>query len=102
MDQFASFTFYLPQLFQFGFGATSLEFPQLLESRVGETRNAYNILIGKPERERQIGRPRRRWEDDIRMDLREREWEIVDWMHLSQDRDHWWAVVNTVKNPRVP
>jgi hypothetical protein len=63
---------------------------------------AYKILVGKPEGKRLLGRPRRRWEDNIRMDLRETGWEGVDWIHLSQVRDQWWAVVNTVMNLRVP
>jgi hypothetical protein len=50
----------------------------------------------KPERKRPLGRPMRSWEDNIRMYLRELGWEVVDWMHLAQDRDQWWAVVNTV------
>jgi hypothetical protein len=52
-------------------------------ARVGETRNAYKILVGKSEGERPLGRPRGRWEDNIRMDLRETEWEVVDWTHLA-------------------
>jgi hypothetical protein len=50
---------------------------------------------------RPFGRPRRRWEDNIRMDLREEGWEGVDWMHMTEDKDQWWAVVNTVMNLRV-
>jgi hypothetical protein len=50
-------------------------------------RNAYNILVGKPEGKIPLGRPRHRWEDNIRMYLREIGWEVVDWMHLAQDRD---------------
>jgi hypothetical protein len=61
---------------------------------MGEKRNAYRILVGKPEEKRPLGRPRCRWEDNIRMDLRE----IV----LTQDRDQWRALVNTVMNLRVP
>jgi hypothetical protein len=57
-------------------------------------------LIGKPEWNRPVGRPRHRWEDDIRMDLREG-WEGVDWMHVVQDRDQWQALVNLVLNLRV-
>jgi hypothetical protein len=57
-----------------------------------------NLLVAKPEMRRPLGRPRRRWYDNIRMDLREIGWEIVDWMHLAQDRDHWLALVNTVMN----
>jgi hypothetical protein len=72
-------------------------------ARNGEKKNAYEILVGKPERKRPLGRPRRRWEDNIRMDLREIGWKrVVDWLHLAQDRDQWRAVVNTVMNLRVP
>jgi hypothetical protein len=60
------------------------------------------ILIGKPEGKRPLGRPRLRWEDNIRMELREIGWEGVDWLHLHQDRDQWWAVKNFVMNLRVP
>jgi hypothetical protein len=65
-------------------------------------RNAYKILIRTPEGKRTLGRPRYRLEDSIRMDLRERRWEVVDWMHLDQDRDQWWAIVNMVMNLWVP
>jgi len=51
-----------------------------------------------PERKRPFGRPRRRWEDNIRMDRREIGWEVVDWMHLALDREQWRALVNTVMN----
>jgi hypothetical protein len=68
----------------------------------GEKRNAYRILAGKPERKRPLGRPRRRWEDNIRMDLREIGWDGMDWIDLPQDRDQWRAVVTTVMNLRVP
>jgi hypothetical protein len=67
-----------------------------------ETRNAYSILVGKPEGKRPLGRSRRKRDDKIRMDIREIGWEDVDWIHLAQDRDQWWAVVNTVMNLRVP
>jgi hypothetical protein len=63
---------------------------------MGEVRNAYSILVGKPEGRRPLGRPRRRWEDNIGMDLREVRFEDVDWIHLAQDRDKWRALVNTV------
>jgi len=59
------------------------------------------ILIGKPEGTRLLEKLRRRWEDNIRMDLRETEWEGVDWLHLAQDREQRWGLVNTVMNFRV-
>jgi hypothetical protein len=64
----------------------------------GEKRNAYRILVGKPERKRSLGRPRRRWEDNIKMDLREIGWGCTDWIDLAQDRDLWRALVNTIMN----
>jgi hypothetical protein len=69
--------------------------------RVGEERNVYRVLMGKPEGKRPLGRPRRRWENRIRMDLREIGWGSVEWIQLPQDRDRWRAVVNTVMNLRV-
>jgi hypothetical protein len=69
---------------------------------MGEKRNAYRILVGKPEGERPLGRPGRRWEDDIRMDLGEIGWGGMDWIDLSQDRDQWKALVNMVMNLQVP
>jgi hypothetical protein len=69
----------------------------------GEICNAYKILVGEPEGKRALGRPKRRWEDNIRMDLREIGFEgVEDWNHLAQDRDQWRAVVNTVINFQVP
>jgi hypothetical protein len=59
-------------------------------------------LVGKPEEERLLGRPRRIWEDNIRTILREIGWEGVNQMHLAQDRDQWWALVNTVMNLKIP
>jgi hypothetical protein len=59
-------------------------------------------LVGKPEGKRQIGRPRCRCEDNIKMDLRETGWNVMDWIHVAQDKDQWRAVVNTVRNLRVP
>jgi hypothetical protein len=68
----------------------------------GETRNAYRILVGKPEGKRPQGKPKRRWMDNIKMDLREIEWDGMDWIDLAQDRDQWRALVNTVMNLRDP
>jgi hypothetical protein len=62
----------------------------------------YVILVGKPEGKRPLGRLRRRWGDNIRMDLREIGWGGMDWIDLAQDRDQWKALVNTVMNLRVP
>jgi hypothetical protein len=69
--------------------------------RMGEDRNVYRFLMGKPERKRPLGRRRRRWEDWIRMDLREIGWGSVNWIQLAQDRDRWHALVNMVMNLRV-
>jgi hypothetical protein len=69
---------------------------------MGETRNAYRILMGKPEGKRPLGRPRHRWVDNIKMDLREIGCDGVDWIELAQDRDQWRVLVNTVMNFRVP
>jgi hypothetical protein len=71
-------------------------------ARMGEVRGAYNILVGSPEGRRPLGRPRRRWEDNIKMDLREIGFGDVDWIHWAQDMDRWWALVNMVMNLRVP
>jgi hypothetical protein len=71
-------------------------------SRMGETRNAYRILVGKPEGKRLLGRPRRRWVDDIKTDLTEKGCDGMDWIELAQDRDQWRALVNTVMHLRVP
>jgi hypothetical protein len=69
---------------------------------MGEKRNACRILVRKPEGKRRLGRPRRRWEDNIKMDLREIVWGGMDWIDLAQDRDQWRGLVNTVMNLRVP
>jgi hypothetical protein len=71
-------------------------------ARMGEGRNMYRGLMGKPERKRRLERPRSRWEDRIKMDLREFGWGGVEWIHLAQDRDRWRAVVNAVMNFQVP
>ena len=67
----------------------------------GEGRGVHRVLVGKPEGKRPLGRPRHRWEDNIKMDLRE-VGGVGDWMELAQDRDRWRALVNTVMNFRVP
>jgi hypothetical protein len=69
---------------------------------MGEKRNAYRLLVGKPEGRRPLGRPRRRWVDNIRMDLREVGWGNVDWIGLAQDRNSWGDVVNSALNLRIP
>jgi hypothetical protein len=69
---------------------------------MGEMRSVYKILVTKPEGKRPLGRRRRIWEGNIRMDLREIGWEDVDGIHLAQDRDQWRAVVKTVMNLGVP
>jgi hypothetical protein len=69
---------------------------------MGERRGAYRVLVGKPEGRRPLGRPRRRWEDNIKIDLQEVGWGDMDWINLAQDRDRWRALVNAVMNLRVP
>jgi len=71
-------------------------------SAYGEGRGVYRVLVGKLEGRRPLGRPRRRWDDNIRMDLREVGCGCVDWMELAQDRDRWRALVSAVMNLRVP
>jgi len=67
-----------------------------------ERRGAYRVLVGKPELKRPLGRPRRRWENNIKMDLREIDCEVMDWIELVQDRDRWGTLVDVVMNLRVP
>jgi hypothetical protein len=69
---------------------------------MGEKRSTYRLLVGKPEGKRPLGRPRRRWVDNIRMDLGEVEWGVVDWIGLARDRNRWRTLVNSVLNLRVP
>jgi hypothetical protein len=71
-------------------------------AQIGEKRNAYRLLVGKLEGERPLGRPRRRWVDNIRKDLGEVGWGDVDWIGLTKDRNRWRALVNSVLNLRVP
>ena len=71
-------------------------------ARMGEGRAVHRVLVWKPEGKRPLARPRRRWEDNIKMDLQEVIGGCGDWMELAQDRDRWQALVSTVRNLRVP
>jgi hypothetical protein len=71
-------------------------------ARMGEERGVHRVLVGKPEGQRPLGRPRRRWADNIKMDVEDVGGGRWDWMELAQDRDRWRALVSTVKNLRVP
>ena len=67
-----------------------------------QPRNAYRVLVGKPEGKRPLGRPRRRWEDNIKMDLREARCDRGEWIDIAEDRDQWRAYVRAIMNLRVP
>ena len=71
-------------------------------ARMGQGREVYKVLVGKPEGKRSLGRPRHRWEDNIKMDLQDVGGGCVEWMELAQDRDRWRALVGTVMNFWVP
>ena len=71
-------------------------------ARMVEGRGVYRVLVGKPEGKRPLGRPRRRWEDNIKMDLQEVGCGVMDWVELAEDRERWRALVNAVMNHRVP
>ena len=71
-------------------------------ARMGERRGVYRVLVGLPEGRRSLGRPRRRWEDNIKTDLQELGCGGMDWIQLAHDRDRWRALVNAVMNLRVP
>jgi hypothetical protein len=71
-------------------------------TRIEENRGVYRVLVGMPKEKRPLGRPRRRWEDNITMDLQKVGGGRGDWMELAQDRDRWRALVGTVRNFRVP
>jgi hypothetical protein len=71
-------------------------------ARMGEDRGVHRVLMGKPEGKRPLGRPRRRWENNIKMDLQEVGGGCGDWMELAQDRDRWRALVGTVRDSWVP
>ena len=70
--------------------------------RMGEDRGVHRVLVGKPEGKRRLGRTRRRWEDNIKMDLQEAARGRGGWMELAEDRDRFWALVGTVRDFRVP
>jgi hypothetical protein len=88
----------VPKFFPCGFYGTWAE----NVARMGEKRNAYRLLVGKTEGKRPLGRPRRRWVDNIRMDVVELELGDVDWIGLAENRDRWRALVNSVFNLGVP
>ena len=71
-------------------------------ARMGEDRVVHRVLVGKPEGKRPLGRPRRRWKDNIKMNLQEVGYGGTDWVDLAQDRDRWRAFVNAVMNLRFP
>jgi len=71
-------------------------------ARMGVMRGVYRVLVGKPEWKKPLGRPRRRWENNIKMDLKDVGFGVMNWIELDQDRDRWRAVVNAVMNLRVP
>jgi len=71
-------------------------------ARMGEGRGVYRVLVGKPERKRPLGRPRRKWKDNIKMGLQKVGWWGMNWVNLAQDRDRWRELVNAVMNLRVP
>jgi len=71
-------------------------------ARIGEEREVYRVLLGKPERRRPLGRPKRRWVDNIRMDLQEVGCGYIDWIGLAQDRDRWRTLVSAAMDLRVP
>ena len=71
-------------------------------ARMGEERGVYRVLVGKPEGRRPLGRPRRRWVDNVRMDLKEVGCGYMNWIGLAQDRDRWRTLVSAVMNLRVP
>jgi len=69
---------------------------------MGERRDAYRVLVGKPEGKKSLGRPMHRWEDNIKMYLQEVWWVGMDWIELAENRAWWWAVMNAVMNLQVP
>jgi hypothetical protein len=74
----------------------------MIVARMGEWRGVSGVLVGRPEGKRPLGRPRRRWENNIKMDIRETGIDGSNWIRLAQDRVQWWSVVSTVMNLPVP
>ena len=70
--------------------------------RMGERRGAYGVLVGMPEGKRPLGRPRLRWEDNIKVNFKDVRWEVMDWIVLAQDMSRWRGLVNAVMNLRFP
>jgi len=71
-------------------------------ARTDDRKGEFRVLVGKPEGKRPLGRPRRRWEDNIKMDLQEVRYGGMDWIELAQDRDRWWEFLNAVMKLRFP
>ena len=71
-------------------------------ARMGARKSVYRVFVGKPEGKKPLGRPRRRWEDNIKVGLQEVGYGVMDWIHVSQDRDMWRALVNSVMKLRIP
>jgi hypothetical protein len=69
---------------------------------MAEKRNVYGVLVGKPKGKRPLGKPRRRWVDNLKRHLRDIEWSDMNWIDLTQNRDQWRALMNTIMNLRVP
>jgi hypothetical protein len=97
-------TVYLEAFLSMHFSAVTISFMRWAGhvARMGEGRGVYRDLVEKPEGKRPLGRPRRRWEDNVRMDLQEVGSWCEDWIGLAQDRDRWRALVSAVRNLRVP
>ena len=105
-------TVYIPLSLHYWFAVLNVKIVWVVKSRrmrwarhvarMGEWRRVYRVLVGRPEGKRPLGRPRRSWEDNIKMDLQEVGGGCGDWIELAQDRDRWRALVSTVMNLRVP